>query len=71
MMRGKKPFDGFQMMGSTPTPGCPGATHLGEVSLAVANEKARLPAATVTDNDNLLGISGRLGHMGARGLAAG
>ncbi len=45
-------------------------THLWKVALAVANEQARLAAATVADDDNLLGKARPLGHGGPRGFPA-
>lgn len=44
-------------------------THLWEVALAVADEQASLAAASITDNDDLLGVGGRLGYMGGGRLA--
>jgi hypothetical protein len=37
-------------------------TYLWKVTLAVADQEARLPAAAVADDDNLLGIGGGVGH---------
>jgi len=38
--------------------------------LTVADEKASLPATTITDDDDLLGVGRRLGHMSAGGFAS-
>lgn len=46
------------------------ATHLREIALAVADEQTCLAATSITDNNNLLGVCGRLCDMSARGLAA-
>lgn len=39
-----------------------GGAHLWEISLAVADEKTGLAAATVTDDNDLLGVGWALGH---------
>lgn len=45
-------------------------SYLWKVALAVADEQARLAAAAVTDDDNLLGVGGRLGEVRRSRLAA-
>lgn len=46
-------------------------THLWEVALAVADEQACFAAATVADDDNLLGVGGALGEVRSGRLTAG
>src|SRR3569833_1083960 len=46
-------------------------TRLGKVALAVADEEARLAAAAVAHDDDLLGVAGHVGHGGGRGFSAG
>ena len=36
-------------------------TYLGEVACAIADQQARLAAAAIADDDQLLGVGGRLG----------
>jgi hypothetical protein len=47
-----------------------GKTYLRENTLAVADQQTGLAAATVADDDKLLGVSRRLGQSGADRLAA-
>lgn len=44
-------------------------THLWEVALAVTDEQAGLATASIADNNDLLGVGGRLGYMGGGRLA--
>lgn len=51
-------------------PGSPIDAYLWKVSLAVADEEASLATASVSHNNNLLGIGWSLGDVCTGGLAA-
>lgn len=55
----------------SPTPGLSiFITYLGKITLAIADEQARLAASAVANNDNLLGVSWRFRDMRPRRVAA-